>query len=88
MRIRGSFVMREIAGEHLAIPVNETALHIGGMIILNPVSHVIWECLQSETDVDRIVDAIVQRFDITAEEAEVDVRTFLEQMRAESLIEE
>ena len=88
MKIRGSFVMREIAGEHLAIPVNETALHFGGMIILNPVSQVIWECLQTETDLEDIVDAITRRFDVCAKIAREDAIAFIDQMRSENLLDE
>lgn len=88
MRINGSFVLREVAGEWLAIPIGETALRFGGMIVLNPVSRVVWEALQQDVTEKDIVDAIVQRFDTTADEAQADVRGFLEQMKAESLIKE
>lgn len=88
MKLNGSFLLREVAGEWLAIPVGESALCFGGMIVLNPTSRVIWEVLQQDVTEKDIVDAIMQRFDITAEEAETDVRAFLEQMKAESLIKE
>lgn len=88
MKLNGSFVLREVAGECLAIPVGETALKFGGMIVLNPTSRVIWEILQQDVTETDIVDAITQRFDTTAEEAQADVRAFLEQMKAESLITE
>lgn len=88
MKINGSFVLREVAGEWLAIPIGETALKFGGMIVLNPVSRVVWETLQQDVTEKDIVDAIVQRFDTTADEAQADVRGFLEQMKAESLIKE
>lgn len=88
MKLNGSFVLREVAGEWLAIPVGETALKFGGMIVLNPTSRVIWEILQQDVTETDIVDAIIQRFDTTAEEAQADVCAFLEQMKAESLITE
>lgn len=88
MKLSGSFVLREVAGEWLAIPVGETALKFGGMIVLNPTSRVIWETLQQNVTETDIVDAIMQRFEITAEEAQADVRAFLEQMKAESLVTE
>lgn len=88
MKLNGSFVLREVAGEWLAIPVGESALRFGGMIVLNPTSRVVWEKLQQDVTEKDIVDAIMQRFDTTAEEAQADVRAFLEQMKAESLIVE
>lgn len=88
MKLNGSFVLREVAGEWLAIPVGESALRFGGMIVLNPTSRVIWEALQQDVTEKDIVDAIMQRFDTTEEETQTDVHAFLEQMRAESLIVE
>lgn len=86
MKLNGSFVLREVAGEWLVIPVGQTALQFDGMIILNPVSRVIWECLQQDTDVDRIVDAVTQRFEIEPAEAKTDVVEFLNHMKKENLI--
>ena len=42
MKLRGTFTIREVAGEIIAIPVGNTALELNGMIILNPVSRLIW----------------------------------------------
>lgn len=88
MKLNGSFVLREVAGEWLAIPVGETALQFGGMIVLNPVSRVVWECLQQETDCRQILDAVTERFDVDPAEAQADIEQLLEQMRREKLIAE
>ena len=88
MKLNGSFVLREVAGEWLAIPVGESALQFGGMIVLNPVSRTIWETLQQDTDLLQIVEAVTDRFDITLAEAKADVTEFLEKMKLENLIQE
>lgn len=86
MRLNGNFVLRQIAGETLAVPVGDSALKFGGMIVLNPVSAVIFECLKQDTNLDSIVEAVTNRFDIDSAEATEDVTAFLEQMRSENLI--
>lgn len=88
MKINGNFVLREVAGEWLAIPVGESALKIGGMIVLNPVSRVIWQALSQETDMETVVQAITDSFDVSREEAMEDAAAFLEQMRSEGLLAE
>ena len=88
MRLNGNFVLREVAGEWLAIPVGESALRFGGMIVLNPVSQVIWASLQQDTELDQIVEAVTQRFEIGEQEARADVVEFLDKMKQEQLIVE
>ena len=59
MKLRGTFTIREVAGEIIAIPVGNTALELNGMIILNPVSRLIWEKLEKGSDVEQILDEVI-----------------------------
>lgn len=86
MKINGTFTLREVAGEVLVIPVGETALKMNGMIILNPVSKVIWECLEKEADADQILQAVTELFDVEPQEARKDIEEFLLQMRRQELL--
>ena len=88
MKLRGEFVVRQIMDNTVAIPVGEAALHLNGMILLNDVSKIIWQCLERETDLDRIVFALTDTFDVSAEEAQADVLDFLEKLRAMQLLDE
>ena len=45
MKIKGEFVLRELVGETILVPVGRTALQLNGMITLNPVSAQIWRGL-------------------------------------------
>lgn len=86
MKINGTFTLREVAGEVLVIPVGETALKMNGMIILNPVSKVIWECLEKGTDAAQILHAVTELFDVDPLEARNDIAEFLDQMRMQELL--
>ena len=88
MKLQGEFVIREVAGETVAIPVGQTALALNGMILLNPVSRVLWEQLQQETDLQTLVKAITDQFDATPEEARADIEDFLENLKKAKLLAE
>lgn len=88
MKLKGEFVLRQIADDILAIPVGATALSLKGMIILNPVSKVIWSCLEQETDPDAICKAVTDRFEVSSEEARQDISEFLDRLRQTDLLEE
>ena len=87
MKLHGEFVLREVAGETVVIPVGETALKLNGMILLNPVSRVLWEQLQQETDLPGLVKAVTEQFEVTAEEARPDIEEFLENLQKADLLD-
>ena len=88
MKLRGEFVVRQVMDCVTAIPVGSTALKLNGMILLNDVSRVIWECLSGETTVQEIVQAITERFEVSDQEAEMDVKEFLDKLRQAQLLDE
>ena len=45
MKIKGEFILREMAGDKILVPVGQTALEFNGIIILQPVAALIWEGL-------------------------------------------
>lgn len=88
MKLSGTFVVRQVADETLAIPVGDTALHISGMIPLNEVSRVIWSCLEQGAQPQDMVAAVTEIFDVSPEEASRDIEAFLSKLRELNLLEE
>ncbi len=88
MKLRGRYVVRQVMNDIMAIPVGEAALNFNGMILLNEVSKVIWECLTEETDVETIVKEITDRYEISYDEAKADVIEFLDRLRAKQMLDE
>ena len=88
MQIKGEFTLREVAGEILVIPIGESALSLNGMIILNPVSKVIWESLEKGASQEEIVKAVTDLFEVDAEEARGDICEFLNELRKLDMLDE
>lgn len=86
MKLKGEFVIREIAGDAVAVPVGGTALTLNGMILLNPVSRVLFEQLQQETTPEKLTEAVTDRFETTQEQARADIEDFLEHLRQIDLL--
>ena len=87
MKLKGEYILREVAGEILAIPVGRTALEINGMISLNSVSAKIWSGLQDEKTKDEILGVILEEFAVSREEAESDLEMFLLRLQEAGLLE-
>ena len=88
MKIKGELLIREVAGEIIAIPVGQTALRFNGMICLNEVSKQIWSEIQAGKTKEAILENILQEYDVSAEEAAADLDAFLMQLRENDLLED
>lgn len=86
MKLKCEFILREIAGETMLIPVGQTALEYNGLICLNPVGAEIWKGLQQEKNEEEILANILEQFDVTEDVAREDMKAFLNQLRDKNFI--
>ncbi len=82
--VKQGFVVREIAGEFIAVPVDSSCGT--SIVVLNPVSKFLWEELRSEKTFDELLDAMLKNYDVSREEAETDLKEFLAQLTENGLI--
>ena len=86
MRIKQGFVVREIAGEYILIPVGETALQIRGMISLSESGYLIYQKLQEDCEKADLIQAVLNEYEVERPVAEADVEDFLDQLRRLDLL--
>lgn len=75
-------VATTIEGELVLLNI-ETGMYQG----LHGVGPHIWDLLQEPTSVESIVETLVTEYDVDAESCEADVRTFIEMLSEENLVE-
>ena len=88
MKIKGELLLREVAGEIIAIPVGQTALQFNGMICLNEVSALIWKGLQAGKTNEALLESILEEFEVSPEDAAADLEEFLRNLRENDLLED
>ena len=84
-KIKSGYVSREIAGEFLAIPV-APELDSSNIVILNPVSGLLWEKLQNECTLPQLVKAVTEEFTIDDATAENDIKEFLQMLKESNML--
>lgn len=82
-QIKSGFVLRQIAGEYLLVPVTMKRQEL---ILLNEVSASIWEMLKEACTFEELLNKVTSQFEVREETAARDIRTFLEEMRHEGLL--
>lgn len=81
------FIIREIAGDYVMMPVGETALKFNGLIMANAVSAFIWEKIEDVDTVEELAKLITDEFEVTYEEAFEDCNILTQQMIKSNWIE-
>ncbi len=81
MKIKLEFVLREIAGDILLVPVGKTALDLNGMLTLNEVGAEIWKMLPEVENEEEIVARLVQDYDADPAQVREDVAEFISHLR-------
>jgi Coenzyme PQQ synthesis protein D (PqqD) len=73
---------REVEGEVIALK-RESAAYLG----VNRSGTLLWHALQAGADEAALAGLLVRHYGITCEAARLDVRAFLEQLRAQGLVQ-
>ena len=84
---RDDVVMRDVAGEQLLVPIRNDPDGIQAIFALTGTGAFIWGLLDGERALDAVLAAVLERFDVTPEEAEADLGAFVERLSAAGLVE-
>jgi len=87
MKVKIEAVLREIAGDHVLVPVGDTVIEHNGLFALSEVGARIWELLPECENADEITDKLLEEFDAPRETVSADVKEFLDKLYALGLIE-
>ena len=88
MHVVPGFVVREIAGETIAIPAGAAARELSGLLALNGSGQFLFELLQTEQTEDSLVNAMVETYEIDEATARADVVEFVEILRNSGVLAE
>ncbi len=88
MKLKPGFVLRNVAGYNVVVPIGEAALDFNGMINLNESGAMLWSMLEKDVAEEDMVKALLEEYEITEEIARADVSAFIKKMREASLIDE
>ena len=76
MQLKEGFILRSVAGETVVIPSGET-LELNMMITLNETGKFLWERLEKGVEVDELVAALLQEYEVDEETAKAHVTRFV-----------
>jgi len=81
MKIKDGFLLREIAGTQIVVPIAERVIEFKGMMTLNDHGLFVWNMLQNECTFEDILKSILEEYDVDVETAKADLEEFLAHVR-------
>lgn len=87
MKIKSSFVLKQIAGSYIVVPLRERAMDFSGVIKLTESGAFLWNILAEGAERDELVAALLKEYDVDDAVASRDVDRFITELREADLIE-
>ena len=86
MKIEKEYILREIADDYIIVPVGKTAMEFNGMITVNETGAFLWKLLTKETTKEELLHAMLEEYEVSAEEAEADIDEFLQLLKDNQIL--
>lgn len=87
MKIKNDFIVKEISGSTVVIPVGNRVADFNGMLKLNETGVFLFNLLKNDTTIEALVQCLVDEYEVTKEKANEDVITFVNKLKEADIIE-
>lgn len=82
MKQSPDFLLRDVAGSVVLVPVGAATERFPGMITLNETGKLLWEALAAEQTPETLTQMLLEQYEVTREQAHADVDAFLKKLSA------
>lgn len=87
MKIKEGFILREVAGNHVVVPIGQATIDFNGMMSLNDTGAFLFEKLLEGISREDLIAAVMEEYEIEEEIAAKDVDDFIVKVEGEDLFE-
>lgn len=89
MKIKQGFLLREVAGSWIVVPLGQRVVEFNGLMSLSESGALLWKRLEEEVQNEQeLVSSITDEYDVEESVAREDIRAFINSITEKGLIEE
>lgn len=88
MKLNESFVLRQVSGTWVVLPLGEESVDFNGMLTLNESGAMLWNVLAQGGGREELLAALMAEYRVEQDVASTDVDAFLEVLTQVGCIEE
>ena len=86
MKIKDGFLLKEVAGSYVIVPIGDNMVDFSAMITTNETGAFLWEQLKSDVDTDTLISAVVGEYDIDEAAARADVEEYINTLKEKNIL--
>ncbi len=87
MKIKEGFILRDIAGSWVVVPLGKKVVEFNGMMTLNESGALLWKKLQDGAEIDELISSLLDEYIIDEPTARADVQEFVNSIKSRGLLE-
>lgn len=87
MKIKNGFMVREIAGETVVVPVGSETVDFDCMINLNTTGAFLWKLMETDISETELSEKLAKAYSIHLQQAKADVSHFVNKLKDADLVE-
>ena len=88
MRLKKDYALRQIADTWVVLALAEETVNFSGMLTLNDSGAMLWKVLEEKCELDALVDALMNEYEVSEEQAKTDAQEFINKLVDAGCIEE
>ena len=87
MKIREGFLLRNVAGNNVVVPIGQATLDFNGMMRLNETGAFIFSKMLDGTTKEQLIEDLISEYEVERKIAQKDVDDFIKKVEGEGLLE-
>ena len=89
MKISDGFILKEIAGSYVVVPVGQNLVDFSSMITTNETGAFLWDKLQNGATVDELCESVMAEYQgVTRTDALADIEEFINVLKEKNILEQ
>lgn len=87
VKIKEGFILKEIAGDFVVVPIGDNIVDFSATIILTESGALLWKNLANGANEEQLLKAMLAEYDTDAETAKKDIKAFINKLSQNNLLE-
>ena len=88
MKIKNGFMLRQIAGSWVVVPLGQRVVEFNGLMTLSDSGALIWKSLEKGAEMDELINLLLSEYDIDENTVRTDTEELISNIRIRGLIDD
>ena len=86
MKIKDGYMLSNVAGKYIVVPLGSEALDFNGIITTNETGAFLWKCLENDISEKDLLTALLKEYDIDEKMAAEDLSDLINKLKEAELL--